>query len=384
MTYLDCNATTPVADEVKAVMTDALEVYGNPSSTYAVGKAAWAIIEKARESVASLISSSPGEIIFTGCGSESNNLAIKGTAFAAGKDRNHIVTSAIEHPSVMSACRWLEQMGYELSILPVDQYGRVDPVDLERAITERTCLVTVMLANNETGSIQPIPELATIAHERGVVFHTDAVQAAGKIGLDVEELEVDFLSMSAHKFYGPKGIGVLYIRKELEPEAIIHGGHQESGLRAGTENTVGIVGLGKAAELALDNLDRMEHHVKPLRDQLHGAILQVVPQARLNGHPDHRLPNTLNLTLRGIRGESLVTALDGKGIAISSGSACHAGHAAPSGALMAMGMTAEDAHCAIRISLGLGNTPEELDHVCGAIAEVIQESGNIISSVSCR
>jgi len=382
--YLDHNATTPIADEVKAVMTKALEAFGNPSSIYAEGKASHTAIENARRSVALLVGCTARRIIFTGCGSESNNLAIKGTAFAAGKGRNHIVTSAIEHPSVLGACRWLEQMGYELSILPVDRFGCVDPADLEQAITERTCLVTIMLANNETGSIQPIQELAAIARERGVLFHTDAVQAAGKIALEVEELGVDFLSMSAHKFHGPKGVGVLYVRKGIEPQAIIHGGYQENGLRAGTENTMGIIGVGKAAELALNHLGRMESHVKPLREQLHRAILDVIPEAKLNGHPGHRLPNTLNLTLPGIRGESLVMALDRKGISISSGSACRSGHAAPSGALMAMGIRAEDAHCTVRISLGLRNTAEEIDRFAKATAEVIRETTDIVRFVSCR
>lgn len=383
MIYLDHNATTPMAEEVKAALIASMNSFGNPSSLYGLGKETRLAIEKARRSVALLINTTARRIIFTGGGSEANNLAIKGVAFADRRTRNHIITSTVEHPSVFNTCGWLEKQGFSLTKLPVDEKGQVNPADLKSAITGETCLVSIMLANNETGSIQPIAELAGIAREQGVPFHTDAVQALGKLPIDVEKLGVDLLTFSGHKFYGPKGVGVLYVRKGMTLDSLIVGGHQEQGFRAGTENLLGIVGLGRAAELAIDNVPKM-NRLRDLRDRLHQGIIKTVPMARLNGHPRERLPNTLNLTLPGIRGESLVLALDRKGIAISSGSACQSGFPEPSQALTAMGLTEEAAHCAVRFSLGLGNTKEEIDRTVMAIDEVIRETNEVVRFVSCR
>ena len=381
--YLDHNATTPIAEEVKEATIKFMESYGNPSSIYGAGREARATIEAARRSVAVLINSRARRIVFTGGGSEANNLAIKGVAFAGANGKTHIVTSAIEHPSVLNTCRWLEKHGFRITYLPVDREGRVDASDLQNAITDSTCLVSVMLANNETGSIQPVAELARLARERGVLFHTDAVQAVGKVAIDIEELGVDMLTLSGHKFRGPKGIGALYVRKGVDLAPLVNGGHQEKGLRAGTENVVGIAGLGAAAERAIDRFPEIDR-LRELRDCLEMSILRLVPGARLNGHREHRLPNTLNMTLPGIRGESLVLALDQKGIAISSGSACHAGLPEPSGALTAMGLSHEEAHCAVRFSLGLGNTMEDIDHTVSAIDQVTRDAKDVIRFVSCR
>ncbi len=381
--HLDHNATTPVDQAVKEVMFEYMECYGNPSSIYAAGKQARSAIETARRSVSALINCTARRIIFTGGGSEANNLAIKGIAFANGGQKNHIITSAIEHPSVLNACRWLEKHGFSITFLPVDAEGRVNPDALKAAITDKTCLVSVMLANNETGSIQPIAELADIAKERGVLFHTDGVQAVGKIPVAINELGVDLLTMSGHKFYGPKGIGALYVRKGVTLDALVSGGHQEMGLRAGTENVPGIVAFGKAAELAVDHLPQMDR-VRELRERLEAGIRGVISGVKLNGHRDQRLPNTLNLTLPGVRGESLVIALDQKGIAVSSGSACRADQPEPSHALIAMGLTDEEAHCAVRFSLGIKNTVDEIDRTVSAIDQIVRDNKDVIRFVSCR
>ena len=305
-------------------------------------------------------------------------------AWSNRNTRPHLITSAIEHPSVLKVCQWLEQQGFSVTYLPVDEYGRVRPADLEQALRSDTCLVSIMLANNETGSIQPITELAALAHARGALFHTDGVQAVGKIPVDVESLGVDFFSLSGHKFHGPKGIGALYVRKGLDLEPLVHGGGQEGGRRAGTENTPGIVGIGAAAELAEKRLNLMATQVKGLRDDLWEGIARMFPEARLNGHPTDRLPNTLSVSLPGIRGESLVLALDQQGMALSSGSACRSGSPAPSHALLAMGLTEEAAHCAIRLSLGLDNTPEHIARTLAAMETVAHGSLSSVRFVPCR
>jgi len=381
--YLDHNATSPLDQKVKETMIEFMECYGNPSSIHSAGKEARLAVETARRSAAVLINCTARRITFTSGGSEANNLAIKGVAFANVNLKNHIVTSAIEHPSVLNACRWLEKHGFSVTYLLSDREGRVSPDDLKAAITEKTCLVSVMLANNETGSIQPIAELAGIAKERGVLFHTDAVQAVGKIPIDVEDLGVDLLTLSGHKFYGPKGIGALYVRRGVLLDPLVSGGKQEKGMRAGTENVMGIVGLGKAAESAIDNLSDM-NRVRRLRDRLERGIRDLIPGTKLNGHREQRLPNTLNLTLPGIRGESLVLALDQKGVAVSSGSACRAGLPEPSHALMAIGLSEEEAHCAVRFSLGLGNTTDEIDRTVSIIDHIVRETKDIIRFVACR
>jgi cysteine sulfinate desulfinase/cysteine desulfurase-like protein len=311
-------------------------------------------------------------------------MVIKSVAWANRNTRPHLITSSVEHPSVLKVCQWLEHHGFSVTYLPVDEFGRVRPEDLEQALGPGTCLVSIMLANNETGSIQPIAELAALAHTRGALFHTDGVQAVGKIPVDVESLGVDFFSLSGHKFHGPKGIGALYVRKGLDLEPLVHGGGQEGGRRAGTENTPGIVGTGKAAELAEKRLNLMATKVKGLRDDLWEGVGRIFPGARLNGHPAERLPNTLNVSLPGIRGESLVLALDQRGIAFSSGSACRSGSPQPSQALLAMGLTEDAAHCAIRLSLGVDTTSEHITRTLAAMETVVHDSLSSVRFVPCR
>jgi cysteine desulfurase NifS len=382
--YLDHNATTPLAPEVHETMSRVLrDHFGNPSGIYREGKEAHAIIEGARRSIAQLINCTSRRVIFTSGGSESNNLVLKGVAFANREKRSHIITSAIEHPSVLEACAWLEEQGFRITQLPVDRSGMVDPQELLNTITPETCLASIMMANNETGTIQLIAELAAIARDRGVLFHTDAVQAAGRIPLDVEALGIDFLSLSAHKLCGPKGAGILYIRNETGPEPLIHGGKQERGLRAGTENVAAIAGFGKAAELAVSALPAMQK-VEKMRNSLQEKISKLIPEARLNGDPLRRLPNTLNMTLPGLRGESLVLALDQKGISLSSGSACRSGSPKPSHVLLAIGLTEEEAHCTVRLSLGPENTFDEINRTAAVFEEVVNGARSSVRFVPCR
>ena len=382
--YLDHNATTPLDPEVKKIMLQfVISGHGNPSSIYTEGKDARNAIEAARRSVAQLINCTARRITFTGGGSEANNLAIKGVAFSNWNSKNHIITTSIEHPSVISTCEWLEKHGFTVTYLPIDKTKRLNPEDLKSAITEKTCLVSIMMANNETGSIQPVAELASIAKERNILFHTDCVQAIGKIPIDVEELGVDLLTISGHKLYGPKGVGALYVRKGVDLEPLVSGGKQESGMRAGTENVLGIVGLGKAAELAVQRIHEMDR-VKRMRDKLEAGIRELMAEAKLNGNPDALLPNTLNMTLPGIRGESVVLALDQRGVSLSSGSACRSGSPEPSHALLAMGLTEEEAHCALRFSLGLGNTMEEIDSTIALLGEVIRDKKTMVRFIPCR
>jgi cysteine desulfurase NifS len=382
--YLDNNATTPLDPGVREIMAKYMESeYGNPSSIYREGKNAHFTIESARRSIAQLLNCTARRVKFTGGGSEANNLVLKGVAFAGSKNRNHIVTSAIEHPSVLSACKWLEKKGFEITYLGVDETGRVQPGDLASAVNEKTCLVSIMTANNETGSIQPVPELVRICKEKGVLFHTDATQAVGKIPVDVEISGVDILTMSAHKFHGPKGVGALYIRKGIEMDSLIHGGKQEDGLRAGTENVIGIAGFGRAAELAVQGLPDM-NRVRKLRDKLQQGIEALIPEAKLNGHPHERIPNTLNMYLPGLRGEALVMTMDQKGVAFSSGSACRSGSPQPSHVLLAMGLKREEAHCSIRLSLGHGNTEEEIERTILMFEKVIHEMRSTVRFVPCR
>ncbi|MDR3555368.1 MAG: IscS subfamily cysteine desulfurase [Syntrophobacteraceae bacterium] len=383
--YLDHNATTHPDPEVRALMDDYLESrYGNPSAIYREGREAKAAIEEARKKVARLLGCTARRIVFTGGGSEANNQVIKSLALADWNGKKRLITSSIEHPSILKVCDWLEKYGFNVTCLQVDSYGRVSPEDLEKAITEDTFLVSIMAANNETGSLQPIAELAGIAQRRGVLFHTDAVQAAGKVPLDVETLGVDFLTLSGHKFHGPKGVGALYIRKGIELEPLLHGGGQEGGLRAGTENTAGIAGVGKAAELAEERIPDMNQRVRLLRDRLWEGIRRLIPEAKLNGHPEYRLPNTLNVSLPGIRGEAMVLALDRKSVFLSSGSACRAGSPKPSHALLNMGLSEEEAHCALRISLGAGTTETQIDQTLARMEEVIRESMTTVRFVPCR
>ncbi len=384
--YMDHNATTPVAPEVREAMLPFLgEECGNPSSIHAPGNSARTALEAARRIVAQGLNCTARRIIFTGGGSEADNLAIVGLARAAGSSRRHIITSAIEHPAVLNPCRALAAEGYDLTILPVNRDGVVERDTLRRALRTDTLLVSVMLANNETGALQPVKELARIARASGALFHTDAVQGFGKLPLDVEELGVDLLAVSAHKLHGPKGVGALYVRKDVLLEPLIRGGGQERGMRAGTENVPGIVGFGKAVELALCRLHMGEDaRLAALRDRLEAGIAALIPGARRNGPQQDRLAHTLSMTLPQIRGESLVLFLDRKGIAFSSGSACKSGNPEPSHALLAMGLTPEEAHCTVRFSLGSGNTGEDIDYVLDAIRELLTETSSAVRFVPCR
>jgi cysteine desulfurase NifS len=356
--------------------------HGNPSSIHSAGRGAREAIDRARRQVAKLINAQPRRIIFTGGGSEADDLAIKGVAFALRSRGNHIITTTIEHPAVLNACRFLEKLDYRVTYLEVDEFGCLDAEKLEDAISDDTILVSIMMANNEVGTILPIRELAAIAHQRGVLFHTDAVQALGKVRVDVDELKVDMLSLSAHKFHGPKGVGGLYVKKGIALEPLVHGGKQESGLRAGTENVPAIVGLGKAAELAMLALPDLER-IKVLRGRLEAGIRKLIPGVKLNGHPLNRLPNTLNLILPGLRGESIVIALDWHGIALSSGSACKSGSPEPTHVLIAMGRTAQEAHCSVRFSLSRYTTEDDIEQTVSALEQVLKTK-DIVRLVPCK
>jgi cysteine desulfurase NifS len=384
--YLDHNATTTVDPEVLEAMLPFLrQEWGNPSSIHTLGSHARSAVEEARRRMAQVLNCTARRIVFTGGGSEADTLAVHGAVRANRQRGAHLVTTAIEHPAVLNACRALAGEGFELTVLPVNGEGVLEPDTLEQALRPDTVLVSVMLANNETGAIQPVADLARIARDHGALFHTDAVQALGKLPLDVEAMGVDLLSVSAHKVHGPKGIGALYVRKGVELRPVVFGGGQEQGLRSGTENVPGIAGFGKACELAQRRLDEGEmKRLEALRDRLEQGIRALIPEARRNGPEGCRLPNTLNLTLPGIRGESLVLFLDRKGICFSSGSACKSGHPEPSHALLAMGLTPEQAHCAVRFSLGWGNTAEDIDYVLECLEETLRETGSAVRFVSCR
>jgi len=382
--YLDNNATTAVAAEVREAMLPFLTTtYGNPSALHDIGKGARAGLDNARRQVGRLVNSRPTRIIFTGCGSESDNLALKGIAFAYQEKGNHIITTKIEHPAILKAGAFLEKSGFSVTYLEVDSDGLINPEVLRKAITPRTILVSVMMANNEVGTIQPIKELCRVAHERGVLFHTDAVQAAGKIKIDVEDIDVDLLTLSGHKFHGPKGVGTLYVKKGIQLEPLIHGGNQEKRMRAGTENIPGIVGMGKAAELALKSLQK-SNRIARYRDLLEHGIKKLIPEARPNGHPRLRLPNTLNMTLPELRGESIVVAMDQHGIALSSGSACKAGSPDPTHVLLAMGRSAEEAHCSVRFSLSEQTSRKDIELTLRALQEVLGEMESTVRFLPCK
>ncbi len=381
--YLDNNATTRVADEVKEAILPYLEdVYGNPSSIHSSGRSSRDAVDKARQQLARLINTKPRRIVFTGGGSEANNLALKGVAFSRRNKGNHIITTTIEHPSTLNSCRSLEKLGYNVTYLDVDPNGWLAPQKLQAALTDNTILVSIMTANNETGTVLPVRELCAIAHNKGVLFHTDAVQAIGKIAVDVRDLDIDMLSIAGHKFHAPKGIGALYIKKGIDIEPVIDGGSQEMGLRAGTENVPGIAGLGKASELALHAI-RNSENIKALRDKLEDGIKKLIPGARLNGHRQKRLPNTLNLTLPGLRGESLVIALDQHGIFLSSASACKSGSAEPTHVLIAMGLSEKDAHCSVRFSLSRYTTEKDIEETISAVGQVLEEK-DMVRLIPCK
>lgn len=370
--YTDHAATTYVKPEVfdamKPFFTD---FYGNPSSIYYLGRENKKAVEDARQKIADCIGAQSQEIFFTGSGTEADNWAVKGTAYANRKKGKHIITSAIEHHAVLEVFQYLKSEGFDVTILPVDEKGFVSPEELKKAIQPDTTLVSIMLANNEIGTIQPIKELATIAKERGVVFHTDAVQAMGNVDVKVNELGVDLLSMSAHKFYGPKGVGALYIRKGTRIDSIMLGGAQERRRRAGTENVPGVIGMACALELAYKNLDNYNRHLKALSNRLIDKVMERIPYVRLNGDRDNRLPGNVNFSFNFIEGESLLLMLDMKGIQASSGSACTSGSLDPSHVLMAIGLPHEIAHGSLRITFGEENTEEDVDYIVDNLVEIV-------------
>ncbi|MCP5104289.1 MAG: cysteine desulfurase NifS, partial [bacterium] len=369
----DYNATTPVDPRVVEAMTPFFfEKFHNPSSFYSQAGEALHAVDTARIQVAKLINAEPGEIFFTAGGTESDNLAIQGIASRYRKKDKHIITSVIEHPAVLKTCKFMNKRGFEITYLPVDEKGYVNPDDLKSSIKDNTVLVTIMHANNEIGTIQPLKELAAIAHERGIYFHTDAVQSTGKIPVNVKSLDVDMLSFSSHKICGPKGIGVFYKKKGIKIDPLLFGGGHEQGLRGGTENVTGIVGLGKAAELALAEMDEEEEKLRPLRDKLKKGILETIPEVMVNGDPDNGLYNTLNVSIRHIEGESILAMLDGYGFALSSGSACSSKSLDPSHVLLAIGLEHADAHGSLRISLGKFNTEDAVDGLVEALPPIVE------------
>lgn len=371
--YFDHSATTPVHPEVAADMLEYMtEKFGNPSSIHVFGREARKAVDAARAKVAALIGAEPNEIFFTSGGTEADNLAIKGVAFANRKKGNHIITSGIEHHAILHTCEYLEKQGFQVTYLPVDQYGMVSLEDVKQAITDKTILISIMYANNEVGTIQPIAEIGKIAKEKGIYFHTDAVQAVGNYPINVKEDHIDLLTMSGHKFNAPKGVGALYIRRGVRLEAVQHGGAHERNMRAGTENVPGIVGLGKAAEIAKNDLAEKMAHLKQLRDKLISGIMEKVPHTQLNGHPTQRMPGNVNFSFHFIEGESLLLNLDLKGIAASSGSACTSGSLDPSHVLLAMGLTHEVAHGSLRITMGRGNTEADIDYCLEVLPEIVE------------
>jgi cysteine desulfurase len=384
--YLDYNATSPVRPEVLEVMLPFYkEQFGNPSSVHWAGRQVSGALEKAREQVATLINASPAEIVFVSCGSEGDNMAIKGTLGALKNRGNHIITTSVEHPAVLETCAAMEKDGYEVTYLPVDSHGELDLADLEKAITAKTALISVMWANNETGTLFPIEEIGRIAKKYNIRFHTDAVQAVGKIPVDVQKTNVDLLVISGHKIGAPKGVGAIYIRRGTRMTQFMHGGHQERNRRAGTQNVAGIVGLGKACELAGAELDSYSRRVRALRDRLEDGIFSQVSEIKLNGTPfrDRRLPNTLNVSFAYIEGESLLLNLDMFGIAASSGSACTSGSLEPSHVMGAMCVEVTLAHSSTRFSLGPETTAEEIDRVLDVLPATVQRLRDMSPLYNC-
>ncbi|MCX7951562.1 MAG: cysteine desulfurase NifS [Clostridiales bacterium] len=371
--YMDHAATTYTKPEVlEAMMPYFTEQFGNASSIYTFGRRSKAAIEEAREKVAKAINALPDEIYFTGGGSEADNWAIKGVALANRNKGNHIITSKIEHHAVLHACEYLEKRGFEVTYLDVDEYGMINLDELKNAITDKTILITIMFANNEIGTIQPIAEIGKIAKEKGVYFHTDAVQAVGNVNIDVKEMNIDMLSLAGHKFYGPKGVGALYIRKGVRIDNLIHGGGQERKRRAGTENLPGIVGLARAIEIATANIEEHNKRIMAMRDRLLKGIMEKIPYTKLNGHPEKRLPGNINVSFEFIEGESLLLLLDHYGICASTGSACSSGSLDPSHVLMAIGLPHEIAHGSLRLSLGDLNKEEDVDYVLEVLPSIVQ------------
>jgi len=381
--YLDYAATTPTHPKVVEAMQPYFsDKFGNPSSIHSFGQEAKGAVERAREQVVRLLaprhSSGQGgsveEIVFTSGGTEADNFALEGVAFANEGRGNHIIVSAVEHHAVTECCGFLKKRGFKITYLPVDRYGLADPEDVKKAITDKTILVSIMHANNEVGTIEPIAEISKVVKEKGIYFHTDAVQTAGHIPLNVNELGVDLLSISAHKLYGPKGVGALYVRKGTRIARFLYGGGQENNRRASTENVPGIVGFGVAAELALEDVNNGESRkLIPLRDKLIKGILEKIPDSQLNGHPTFRLPNNVNVTIKYVEGESMLLNLDMEGIAASTGSACSSGSLEPSHVLMAIGLSPELAHGSLRFTLGRLTTEEEIDKVLMVLPKIVEK-----------
>ncbi len=369
--YLDNAATTALSPKVLEKMMPYLtDIYGNASSPHSFGQTARIGVEHAREQVARAINADPSEIVFTGCGTESDNTVLFGVAERYAKKGDHIITTNVEHHAILHSCAALEKKGIKVTYLPVDKDGLVTPEQVRDAITDKTILVSVMFANNEVGTIMPIPEIAAVCHEKGVLFHTDAVQAAGHIPIDVKAMGIDMLSISGHKFHGPKGVGVLYERMGIRLPSYIIGGEQEKGRRAGTENVAGIVGLGEALELAVTNMSETSARMTRMRDRLIEGIEATIPEVKLNGHRTKRLPNNVNFSIKYIEGESILLMLDMAGIAASSGSACTSGSLDPSHVLLALGLTHEVAHGSVRLTLGDDTTDEDIDYVLETLPKV--------------
>ncbi len=379
--YLDHAATTALDPRVLEAMIPYFTTeYGNASSIYTLGRHAMQAIDRSREQVAEVLHSRPTEIAFVGCGSESDNLAIKGMAFASQKKGNHIITSSIEHHAVLHTCEYLDRFGFKTTYLPVDEYATIDPDDVGRAITDQTVLVSVMYANNEVGTIEPIAEIGRICRAKKVPFHVDAVQAGGAVPLDVVALNVDMLSLSAHKFYGPKGMGILYVRQGMRILPQMQGGSQERGRRAGTENIAGIVGTATALQLAQAEMAEVTPRITALRDRLIERVL-TIPRSRLTGHPTNRLPNNASFCFEGVEGESILLSLDMLGIAASTGSACTSGSVDPSHVLIAMGISPEWSHGSLRLTLGKQNTEADVDMVMAALPGIVEKVRSLGLSV---
>ena len=375
--YFDNAATTRVKEEVLQEMFPYFcEEYGNPSSMYSVGREAKRALEKARVRVAKLINCKPKEIYFTGCGSESDNTAIKGIAYKNRKKGNHIITSKIEHPAVLHTCQSLEKHGFEVTYLNVDKDGFINLSELENSIKPNTILISIMFANNEIGTIEPIREISKIAKKHNIIFHTDAVQACGNVDIDVRKLRIDMLSLSGHKLYAPKGVGALYVKEGIEFEKFMDGGHQEKDKRGGTENVAEIVGLGKAGELAKNNIERHKEHLRTLRDYYIKSIEERIPNAKLNGPREKRLPGNANFSFPGINGEELLIHLDERGICASSGSACTTGSMDPSHVLVAIGLDKNMSKGALRTSFGEENTLEDVDFLVDSLVEILNKMRN--------
>ena len=370
--YMDNAATTALRrDVLDAMMPYLTDIYGNPSSLHYFGQEAHKAVENARHQVASALNAEDNEIVFTGCGTEADNMALKGIAEKYQSKGKHIITSSVEHHAILHTCEYLEKHGFEVTYLPVDEYGMVKAEQVRDAIRSDTILVSIMFANNEVGTIMPIKEIGAVCREKGVLFHTDAVQAVGHVAIDVKAMNIDLLSLSAHKLHGPKGVGALYIRKGIVVPPLLHGGAQERRKRAGTENVAGIVGLGKAIEIACSDIEGTSKRMCYLRDKLINGIEASIPEVKLNGHRTERLPGNVNFSIKYIEGESILLMLDINGIAASSGSACTSGSLDPSHVLLAMGMPHETAHGSLRLTLGDDTTEDDIDYVLEVLPEIV-------------